>query len=215
VGIGAFACGGALALPSAAGAASNDQLACELAPEASVRSFLGLGHSERILHSTSPTSASPDDHTFDGSDVSECETFAWNGTKPSSSTLRKLVVPGPSRYKTPSGLGTVIVTTYVRDPAEGESWEPDAFYVKLVAAALHDKQQLGGTKIGNLPSLGANKLSLPGSAEFFGVTLGHFGDFAVGAWHKNDSIVELQVAVPQGRAALKLKTLAAKIVPKF
>ena len=133
--------------------------------------------------------------------------FAWNGSKPSPSELRKIILPGSSRYRIPSRLGAVFVTTYVRDPGtEGQNWDADAYYGDLVKAEANDRHQLGGQY---------TTVKKYSADDRDAVTLGHFGDFAVGIWEKGDSIIMLQVAASNGRAAAKLRALASKAVPPF
>jgi hypothetical protein len=198
-----------LAVGPALGSGSIDNsLACQFASQKYVRDQLGLAHSERRHSSESPTSPSPDDHTVGpGSDQSQCEIFAWNGSKPSPTELKKILGPGSSRYKIPEGLGSVVVTTYVRDPGtDGQSWDAQAYYRGLVNAETSDRHQLGGVQI---------TVKKYDADERNAATLGHYGDFAVGVWWKGDSIIMLQVAASRGRAAAKLKALAAKAVPPF
>ena len=197
-----------LAVSSAAYASPNNKLACGLASESSIRSLLGVAHSGRKHSSTSPTSPSPYNHTVGpGADESSCDTFGWSGQKPSPSTLRKIFVPGPSRYKIPGRLGIVSVTTYVRDPGtDGQNWDADKFYGNLWIAAVHVRHQVGGDFI---------KVPKAGASDRDALTLGHYGDFAEGIWQKGDSIVMLQVGAPHGQAAAKLRTLALQVVPKF
>jgi len=197
-----------LAGSSVASSSPNNQLACELVSQSYLRGLLSVADSQRRQSSESPTSPSPDDHTVGpGSDESSCDTFGWTGKKPSLSVLRKLVVPGSSRYEVPRGLGVATVTTYVPDPGtEGQQWDADVFFGQLQIAATSVRHQLGGKFI---------KVPADGASDRFSLTLGHYGDFAEGVWQKGDSIVMLQVGVPNGRGAAKLRTLAARVVPKF
>lgn len=118
-----------------------------------------------------------------------------------------ILVPGSSRYKVPSGRGIVLVTTYVRDPgADGQNWDSDSFFGGLLRAVADVRHQVGGKPI---------KVPKAGSDDRDASTLGAYGDVAEGIWQKGDSILMLQVGASGGRAAVKLRALAAHTVPAF
>src|SRR5262249_23244318 len=162
---------------SLAASSPADLRACHLVTQGSVRNLVGLAHSERKHFSESPTSPSPYDHTVGpGADESRCDTFAWNGKKPSKSELEKILVPGSSRYKVPNGRGSVVVTTYVRDPGtDGQQWDADKFYGELLTAATRVRHQVGGKFI---------KVPKDTADDRDALTLGAFGDVAEGIWEK-------------------------------
>jgi len=195
---------GCLVLPALAGE-PDDHLACELVSVAKMEAVFGLPHVMTRSKAESPTATSPNDHTVAGSDLSECDVFAY-ATMPSPAVLLALS-RAPGKPNVPSGLGSVTVTTNVRDHTQGgdgESWN-----------ALQEMVIQNGAVGSLIKEFGGGKLKLSGApaggAAFWIGNKNH----AVGRWKVGDGLITINVLAAGGTAPAKLLAVAKLLVPKF
>ena len=192
---------------SASWAAPDDGLACELVSLSAVEKTFGLPHAVFRLKATSPTASEPNNHTVDGSDQSECDVYVY-GASPTVAELAG-IVHSPGRPNVPAGIGSVIVTTNVRDDTNagdsGARWKPFTFFSRLAQAEWGDLMLEFGGKAISVPNYGGYE-----DSGWIGNT-----NHAVGIWQVGGGVITINVFAAGGTAPSKLGALAKIIVPKF
>lgn len=193
-------------LPETAAASPDNELACELVSLAKAEKAFSLPNARSEAKATSPTAAGPNNHTVEGSDQSECDVYLYR-TFPSPAVLISLV-HNADKPNVPTGIGSVIVTTNVRDDSNagdnGEHWDPDAYFGRtlIVEAALQHK--FGGGNVA-LPKYGGDR---------DGAWIGN-QNHAIGIWEIGDGVITINVLASGGTAPARLVALAKLLVPKF
>lgn len=198
----------ALLAPAAAGAAPDNSLACELVSNSAVKKALGVSHIDRASSATSPTAPAPNDHTVDGADQSVCEVFGFDH-KPSKTVLKQL---SNARKPVPPSVGTVVITTEVRDEepnGEGPSWDPTETTLQWATALRLDRKALGGA-VFESPGLG----SFLHRSAWIGNRDRTAGFYEVGDGGDASAIVVINVAASKG-ATKAFAMIAKKVVPPF
>lgn len=197
----------ALGAPSVADAVPNNKLACDLIANQSgfIRQSLGVGHIEEHASAESPTVTQPGyDHTVDGSDESVCDVLGWTGKKPSGSGGKPA---GPPKYAMAKGRAIFEITTNVRDDTPqggGNTWNPVQFEHELLQVAGDQLGHWGGHSI-PVPAFGHNH-----HAYWIGSK-----NHAIAFWYVGDSIIQLNLVVPGGKAPADIAKLAKNVVAKF
>jgi hypothetical protein len=191
---------------SAAGAEPDNTLACELVSLAKVEQVFGLPHAVIRPKATSPTAPSPNNHTVAGSDQSECDVYAY-GAVPSAAELAGMV-RSAANPNVPVGIGSVIVTTNVRDDTtagdNGAHWDPENYVGHMLQFDTILKHKLHGEWIG-VPKYGSDR---------FAMWIGN-KNHAVGIWQIGGGVITINVLAAGGTAPTKLIALAKLFVPKF
>ncbi|HEY5052913.1 MAG TPA: hypothetical protein VII45_05830 [Solirubrobacterales bacterium] len=189
-------------------ASPDNSLACELVAQSVVKKALGVTHVTSHAAAVSPTAPSPEDHTVNGADQSECQFFGYN-QKPSNALLKQL---RSAKKPVPAGLGNVVVTTEVRDDevgGEGENWDPTVAALTWAKGLATDRKVLGGASFTS-PSFA----SFLHRTDWLGNKDRNVGFYEVGDGGDASAIVVLTVNSADPSHAT-YKALAKKIVPAF
>ncbi len=189
-------------------AAPNNSLACELVAQSVIQKALAVTHVTVHSSAVSPTAPSPENHTVDGADQSECQFFGYT-QKPSQAQLKQL---RSAKKPVPAGLGDVIVTTEVRDTepgGEGESWNPTTAALTWAQGLKIDRKSLGGAGFAS-PSFA----SFLHKTDWLGNKDRNAGFYEVGDGGNASAIIVLNVNSADPTHAT-YKALAKKIVPAF
>jgi hypothetical protein len=198
-----------LAAPCAASAEPDNSLACELIPLSVVKKELGVKHIMSKSSAESPTVTTPGDgHTVEGADESECDIFGYD-QKPTAAQLKAL---RNAKKPVPQGVGTLVITTYVRDDipnGDGENWNPNMAVANQAVGLGAVKKALGGSYF-NAPKLG----SYIHNAAWLG-SKDRASGFYETAESPSGSVITLSVDVPNQEGPAKFAALAKKIVPNF
>jgi len=196
-------------LASAADASPDNSLACELVSITKMEQVFGLPHEKARPIATSPTAASPNDHTVTGSDEVECDVLTYR-IFPSPAVLLP-ITHSIGEPNVPAGIGYVIVTTNVRDDTNagdnGKYWDPDKFFGTSLIAATALRHQFGGGTVSGLAKYAGQENSA-------GMWIGN-KNHALGLWEIGGGVISIDVVAAGGTAPAKLVALANLIVPKF
>jgi hypothetical protein len=189
-------------------ATPDDSLACEMIAGSTVKKALSVSHIHFSSSATSPTAPSPEDHTIDGGDQSVCEFFGYDH-KPSKAELKQL---RKAKQPVPSGFGSVVVTTEVRDDepgGEGENWDPTVAALTWAKGLTIARKALGGAGFSS-SSFG----SFLHRSDWIGNQDRTAGFYEVGDGGDASAVIVLNVNSADPSHA-PYKAIAKKVVPAF